>query len=378
MTMGSAASRPWLRSASWDGFWLLSGIWLVPVVVLLERSPAKLYGFLVASSLLLWLAHRFATAFSAFCMADYRGLLKAQFGRFIGWPSALLLAPFALVFAPSWAVPLDLWGRAQILAAGFFLFNTYHFGVQHYGVISVYRIRAGQDPADPAKRLERFTALAVGGVLVAIGQIGHGAEVVQDSLAYEIIGWGGVFGTVRVVALVAIAALIGALLAAEARQPRSSLPKMLYVSGLGVQAVLAFFLSPVAFLVLWGVQHWLVSIAFAAVMSENSLAVPRSDSAWYRFWHRIGHGFWPTVGVLVVISIALSPLFEFATRPYKAVPQAVQGLKSFVESGGWHSFWVALAFGTVYAHFAMDRAVFRFSDHGVRQVTAPLLFGKRR
>jgi hypothetical protein len=30
-----------------------------------------------------------------------------------------------------------------------------------------------------------------------------------------------------------------------------------------------------------------------------------------------------------------------------------------------------------YVHFVMDRAIFRFSDPAVRQVSVPLIFGRR-
>lgn len=376
MSGGSTVARsgPWLRSPGFDWGWLLSGIWLVPVVVLLSRAPAALNSFLVSASLLLWLSHRFATAYSAFCMADFKDLVKFQPKRFVGWPVALLAAPFVLVWAPQWLVPMGLWEKAQVMALGFFLFNTYHFGMQHYGVLSIYRVRAGQDPAGRSKGVERHFSLLVGGLLVAIGQIGHGAEVVSDAFEFSPPGWVGWFGSVRVVAVALVLLATVVALRAEWAESKASLPKAMYITGLGMQGVLAYFLTPVAFLALWGIQHWLVSVALAGVMSENSEVKPDADEPWYSFWKRAGGGFWRTVGVLVVLSVLLSPLFEFATHPYKAVPQAVQGLKDFVEQGGWHSFWVALAFGTVYLHFAMDRAVFRFSDPEVRKVTGRLIF----
>lgn len=144
----SEATQPqsiWLRSAVWDSFWMLSGIWLLAPLVALSGMPAALKGLLIAATLILWLSHRFATTYNAFCTPAYRHLVREQRTRFLAWPLMITLATFGFVFAPGWLIPLDSWGKVQVLGTIFFLYNSYHFGIQHYGVLSIYRIRAGQD-----------------------------------------------------------------------------------------------------------------------------------------------------------------------------------------------------------------------------------------
>jgi hypothetical protein len=82
------------------------------------------------------------------------------------------------------------------------------------------------------------------------------------------------------------------------------------------------------------------------------------------------------VGLFCLLSIALSPLLIF---PVKFINGAeLYQLEMLRWFGERHSqallILLGLNFGTVFIHFVMDRAVFRFSDATTRKVTAPLLF----
>ena len=369
----------WLHSAAWDGFWMLSGIWLLAPLVAFSGVPAALKSLLIVATLILWLSHRFATTYNAFCTPAYRHLVREQRTRFLAWPLMITLATFGFVFAPSWLIRLDSWGKVQVLGTIFFLYNSYHFGIQHYGVLSIYRIRAGQDHAHWLKRYERFFCLAVGTVLVASAQIFHGAEVVHDSIIYNVVAresFRAIFNALRIIAPLIIVTLAAVFYVGELSNKRVSLPKVCYVAGLAGQGVLAYFLDPISFLILWGVQHWLVSVALGARMAQNDASEVPADSRWYRFWSRFNKGFWPTVFVLCLASIILTPLFQFAVHPEKLTENAhlFSFLSSVLANTVLANAFIALNFVSVYIHFVMDRAIFRFSDPAVRKVSVPLLF----
>ena len=162
----------------------------------------------------------------------------------------------------------------------------------------------------------------------------------------------------------------------ELSNKRVSLPKVFYVAGLAGQGVLAYFLDPISFLILWGVQHWLVSVALGARMAQNDASEVPADSRWYRFWSRFNKGFWPTVFVLCLASIILTPLFQFAVHPEKLPENAhlFSFLSSVLANTVLANVFIALNFVSVYIHFVMDRAIFRFSDPAVRKISVPLLF----
>lgn len=376
----SLSARYWLRSPVWDGFWMLSGLWLLVPVLLSPVLTATDQWIMAVAVLTLWLPHRFATAFNAYCLPAYRNLIHQQWVRFFVLPATIFAATFLVLFLPEAFLPLQLVTRVQVLATAFFVYNSYHFAVQHFGVLSIYRIRAAQ-PQDPqGKRYERWYCLIVGGLAVCIAQILAGAEVVQDSLMYAALPLERLHSAMAVarwIAVPLIAILTTGFLYTEARNPRRSLPKMLYIIGLGIQGGLAYFLSPLAFLILWGVQHWLVSIALTAQISRNDHTDNVTASPWYRFWGLFYGRFWPTVLVLMVSTIVFAPLFELSLhtgRPHDGIMQWI------ATAMGEHPWLVRtllwLNFATVYVHFVMDRAVFRFSHPDVRKVTGTLLFSQ--
>ena len=357
---------------------MLSGLWLLGPLWIFRRAPTTLKGMLIVATLVLWLAHRFATTYNAFCTPAYRGLLREQRTRFLVWPTMIILATFAFVFVPSGWLPLSSWTKIQIMGSTFFLYNAYHFGILHYGVLSIYRIRAGQDHAHWLKRYEKVFCVAVGTVLVALAQICHGAEVVHDSIVYNIVpreSFSPVFGALKVIAPLLVGVLAGLFYVGEFGSRPISVPKVLYVAGLALQGILAYLLEPISFLILWGVQHWLVSVALGAHMAQNDATSVADVSPWYRFWDRFNRGFWPTVFILALASVVLTPFFQLAVHPEKLTegPRIFAALLPVLTNTFLANVFIALNFASVYIHFVMDRAIFRFSDAAVRKISVPLL-----
>ncbi|MBS0203704.1 MAG: hypothetical protein JSS49_12435 [Planctomycetes bacterium] len=373
-------SRPWLRSPVWDGFWILSGLWLLVPVLLSPVITEADQWVLVAAVYVLWLPHRFATAFNAYCLPAYQNLIHAQWTRFFAVPASIFTVTFLFLFLPEMLLPLPLVTRVQVLATIFFIYNSYHFGVQHFGVLSIYRIRAAQAQDQRAKAMERGYCLIVGGLLVCVAQILAGAEIVRDSLLYQTVPLERLHSAMTMATWMAapvIVLLTLGLLLTESRNPHRSPPKMLYIVSVGVQGVLAYSLPPPTFLMLWGVQHWLVSVALTAVISGNDHPQEISASAWYRFWGLFYGRFWTTVLVLFLTTIVLVPLFELSLhteRPHSGLLQQIATILAQHPLLARTLLW--LNFATVYLHFVMDRAVFRFSHPDVRKVTGVLLFAR--
>src|SRR4030095_3518789 len=84
-------SSAWVRGPVWDGFWMLSALWLAPILLLLVHRHSKpasrpldlLYFRLTA---LFWIGHRLSSAYLAYCTEAYRPLLREQPIRFIALP----------------------------------------------------------------------------------------------------------------------------------------------------------------------------------------------------------------------------------------------------------------------------------------------------
>ena len=125
------------------------------------------------------MGHRLGSTYLAYFTTAYRPLLRSQRTRFVLVPIGIALICFAIFLPPDDAMPVTRAQRVLYLAILDYLFVTWHFASQHYGILSLYRVRAGQERSAGARRLDRAFALSVGGVLIL------GAEVLAGKVAFQ-------------------------------------------------------------------------------------------------------------------------------------------------------------------------------------------------
>ncbi len=128
----SGSRSTWVRGPVWDSFWMLSGLWLAPIVIWLawgyddpESSPLDLLYFGLTA--LFWLGHRFCSTYLAYCTEAYRPLLRTQSVRFVVLPVLITIGCFAFFLPPDSALP---WTRAERLvglAIVDYAWVTWHF-----------------------------------------------------------------------------------------------------------------------------------------------------------------------------------------------------------------------------------------------------------
>jgi hypothetical protein len=162
---------PWIKSPTWDLVWVLSALWLAPLVLLLARGyddvrASPVDGLFFALTVPLWLGHRVSSAWLAYTTPAYRPLLAAQPLRFVVAPLAIAVACFGLLLTPESVLPMPLTERVVWLAVLDYLLVSQHFAAQHFGLLSLYRARAGRTSDAGTRRLDRWFALVVGGGLV--------------------------------------------------------------------------------------------------------------------------------------------------------------------------------------------------------------------
>lgn len=361
-TTTHAMPSPWVRGPAWDGVWMLSAVWLVPVVLWLslrgeaEGGPLDATYFVLTA--LFWIGHRVSSVYLAWGTAAYRPLLRTQSGRFVVAPALVTAACFAVLLPPDDALPLRREERFIVLAILDYGFAAQHFAAQHFGALSLYRTRIGGDAR--TRSLDRLFALGVGGVLVVV------ADVLVGSVAYQdrwVDGWlapslvAGAEDGIRGAATLALVVLTGAMLVAERRAPRRSVPRVLYVLGLAAMVAVALRVrSPFLFLVVWTSQHWIVAVGLA-----SETAAPARSRA--------------VVLALVVTSVLLLPLFEVEAG-FDGSPTYGQWIfGTFAEalrSSSWVPALLALGFASGFVHYLLDRGVYRFSDPAVRVAASGL------
>ena len=112
------SSLPWVRGPIWDGFWMLSALWLAPIVLLLahgysnpESSPLDLLYFGLTA--LFWIGHRLSSTYLAYCTEAYRPLLREQPIRFVVLPIAHNSRMFCAISAGGFGAAMDARGTTD-------------------------------------------------------------------------------------------------------------------------------------------------------------------------------------------------------------------------------------------------------------------------
>jgi hypothetical protein len=254
---------------------------------------------------------------------------------------------------------------------------TYHFAAQHFGALSLYRARVG-GTADRMKIMDRLYALGVGGVLVFLADILAGAVAYQDRWVdrWWVLPWlASEEDGIRSGATLVLGLATAAMLAAELRSPRASLPRVLYILGIATMVALALRpRSPFLFLVIWTSQHWILATGLA---SRVAVAEPTPlRGAVRRMFHSLNVRPWAVVLLLATASVVLLPLFEVeANRQDGAYygDRIFGALATGLRTSSWVPFLIALGFATGFVHYLLDRSVYRLSDPDVRAAAQGLL-----
>jgi len=379
----SKSPSPWVRGPVWDGFWILSALWLAPIVLWLaqgysnpESSPLDLLYFGLTA--LFWIGHRLSSTYLAYCTEAYKPLLRAQPIRFIVLPLLVTIGCFAVFLPADSALPWTREERLIGLAVIDYAWLTYHFAAQHFGALSLYRARAERGWCIRTRRLDRFFAVTVGGVLVFAADILAGAVAYQDQWidrwlfpAWIVSAQNGIRGAATLALFIATAVM----LFAEARAPRLSLPRVLYIIGIAVMVGIA--LRPRSlflFLVIWTSQHWILATGLASQTPSAELA-PRKGVV-RNVFHKLNIRPWALVLFLMLLSLVLLPLFEVEANREGGTYYGDRIFGAFatqLRTSSWVPALVALGFATGFIHYLLDRSVYRMVDPQVRAAARGLL-----
>jgi hypothetical protein len=382
-TLTAMRGSPWVRGPGWDGLWMLSGLWLAPIVLWLSRgysdpeeSPLDwLYFGLTA---LFWIGHRLCSMYLAFCTEAYRPVRRTQPVRIVVVPLLVTAACFGAFLTPDSALPWTREERLVTFAIVDYAFVTYHFAAQHFGALSLYRMRVGRAAHRQTKIMDRLFALGVGGGLVFLADVLAGAVAYQDRWvdSWLTLTWlVSAQDEIRAGAMLVLFAATAETLLVELRTSRSSLPRVLYVLGISTMVAIAFLpRSPFLFLVIWTSQHWILATGLA---SQAAVAEPAPlRGAVRRALHSLNVRPSAVALVLASSSVVLLPLFEVEANRQDGTyygDRLFGALAAGLRTSSWVPFLLALGFATGFVHYLLDRAVYRLSDPRVRAAARGLL-----
>lgn len=372
----------WIRSPAWDFVWILNALWLAPLVLLLAQghddvraSPVDVLFFALAVPL--WFGHRVSSAWLAYATPAYRHVLATQRLRFVVAPLSIAAACFALLLAPESLLPMPLTERVVWLAVVDYLLVSYHFAAQHFGLLSLYRARAGRASDPTARRLDRWFALVVGGGFVVVAEALAGSIVFQDRWIDPLLGSDGadlLSRTLHDGGIVLVVILTVLMLRVELRSQRPSLPRMAYVVGVSAMVLFAFLArAPFLFIVLWSVQHWSSAMGLASLAASGGAQAPGAH--WQRLLAPVNRRGWAVLLVLAILSILLLPVMEVqaVTDEYAYADRIFGDGALWLRSSPFVPALLALGFASGFIHYLLDRAAFRFSSPDVREAARGLL-----
>lgn len=372
----------WIKSPTWDLVWVLNALWLAPLTLFLawghddvRASPVD--GLFFVFAVPLWFGHRVSSAWLAYATPAFRPLLTTQRLRFVVGPLAIAVACFALLLAPESVLPVPLSERVVWFAVLDYLLVSHHFAAQHFGLLSLYRARAGRASDAVTRRLDRWFALVVGGGFVVLAEALSGSIAFQDRWIATLLGagWSDVFArTLHDGGIAFVVILTALMLFVELRSQRASLPRMAYALGVSSMVLFAFLArDPFLFIVLWSVQHWSVAMGLTSLTASGGDQVPRTH--WHQLLAPINRRGWAVLLVLAVASTLLLPVLEVeaVTDEYAYADRIFGDAALWLRSSPFVPALLALGFATGFIHYLLDRAVYRFSSPEVRQAARALV-----
>jgi hypothetical protein len=115
----------WIRSRTWDSFWLLSGFWIPTLLLFVPIDGIKPLTIVV--TLLFWMGHRISSLYLGFCVGEYREVVQARRHYFLSFPLFLLCLLAGFLLVPESVIPLSLLHRFVLLAFFDYFLSLYHF-----------------------------------------------------------------------------------------------------------------------------------------------------------------------------------------------------------------------------------------------------------
>jgi len=358
----------------------MSGFWIPTLCLLFPLDSVK--PLTIVITLLFWIGHRISSLYLGFCVGEYRQLLQARRGYFLVFPLCLLCLLAAFLLIPESMLPLSLVQRFILLAFLDYFLSLYHFSVQHYGVLSVYRGRLAHGQKDRTLlRWDWWICIGVSGIFSIVmdyinGELDrfpifeHAPLLPQTTINGLRLG------------LTALVLLAWGLTMRKYIQKQQGTARILYFSTLCYLTIASFYLEPLLYFFAVQMQHWFVSVGLTTHMAGNSRFEPQAqpNASWYRPWAWINARALGPLLVLVLISICLTPMLEadyFILHNFETETLTVQGFLVHVEDSAWIYVFGWLAIFSSYLHYIYDRGVFRFSDPLTRETALPLLMRAR-
>ncbi len=372
------AAAHWIQSPLWDLFWIFAAIWGSALLFVLagQWGWSQAATVLFAGNVVLATLHSYSTTFMILGSARLREARARERTRLVYGPLALALGSVALGLYLGWTLSFPKearygWGLwPWVLYLGlFWAGHFWHFGKQDFGVLSIYRARAGQRD-DRARRIDLIYAWTM---MMGVQPIVYLSTAVASPLGEAFYNFVPITpASMTAIANGAFAVAYGVTLVVvclEVARPNASVPKILYYLIMLVHPSLVLLAEGEMKLFyfttyLW--SHWFVAIGLVARLHTRHFETTGDPPliAATKHWLIIG-----AIASLALLLLAdLRPFSVFNGREYREILGAVTPEQRL---------FVGFALGVLLAeqlvHYVCDRMLFRLRDPEIRSAIGELL-----
>ena len=368
----------WVQSPGWDGFWMFAAIWGSLLLFGLGHTVGwqqATTGLFIGNAFIA-VFHSYSTTFMVLGSARMRAARAEHPVKYVVIPLAIVALSMAvgiytgltLSFPRTARYGVELWPWVVYLGL-FWLGHFFHFGKQDFGVLTLYRSRAGQHD-DRSRQVDLAYSLAMMMAIQPIMYVSVGTGTPLGEAFYSFVPITP--ETMLTVASAAFAFAFAITLGVVCREiirPNCSIPKLVYYAIMLAHPAVFYFVDTsfkYYFFTTYLWSHWFVAIGLVARINVNGYRASGKTTprAQLRHWLTIG----AIVGLVWWLIGGLDHLAVFSGRDYR---------QKLAEVTPEQSLFVGIVLGAFLAeqlvHYYCDRHLFRMRDPEIRQAIGPLL-----
>lgn len=250
-----ALDSAWIRSKSWDFFWILANLWLFPIALFISPFPAeKLIIFL-------FITHRFALAHLVSpVLNSARMLIKdhpAQKKYWLTQVGILILVTSIFAFFACGGAKTYFPGLQSpaftILLSIYILWTSWHIGIQHYGILSLYA-QASKNYVQN-KTLDKIFAVSLICLLTPSVWARISQEVFSDFVKLP---------TLSAPMIFVLSVSFTLAMVIQGLRTRASIQTILYYICIGITPAVGAFVSATSQILLLLGTHWLGEVGLSS------------------------------------------------------------------------------------------------------------------
>ena len=364
VSTGSRTQSNWINCLFWDLTWFQSAIWIFPLFIGIFYFLGEFeFQFLITLFFIFFrLVHTYFSAYICLAHPEYRLVSRELNFRFYFIPFLIAGSLILFFILPSDLLPLTTQERFNLYSLIFFPLTYWHYALQHYGVISMYRSKAGQVLSSFHFNLEKcFCHLSTTFLITILmlknyHDVSFGSFSIREFFLIPALDW-------NLIAFCLILPMVICLTYQEIKTSIPSFPKLLYIWSVGMMALIVTSQDLLISWMLLDLQHFLVVFGLGGhILSRKTVGSKRN-------------GLIVNSAILVSVSVLLS-LIYFYFNAHTADKKYGVVLKHFLDHGRnetlnlyFYGFFIA----TGISHYYFDRLAFRFSDKRIGSIAKKII-----